>query len=118
MCGLGEQGQLGIGQTTKEWEPKKISMIPEPVVQVSCGIVHTLILTESGIVYATGGGSQGQLGTGSRKEVRIPVKVKELERLFITKIACCHHSAAITDEGYLYVWGTSVFGEFMVPTQL
>lgn len=33
------------------------------------------------------------------------------------KIACGHHSAAISDAGVLYVWGTGVFGEYTAPVK-
>lgn len=33
-------------------------------------------------------------------------------------MACGHHSAALTDTGEIYLWGTGVFGEFCSPIQV
>jgi alpha-tubulin suppressor-like RCC1 family protein len=39
----------------------------------------------------------------------------ELDTIFVKKVAAGHHSAAVTDTGALYMWGTGVFGEFYTP---
>jgi X-linked retinitis pigmentosa GTPase regulator len=33
----------------------------------------------------------------------------------VTKVAAGHHSAALTDKGDLFIWGTGVFGEYDIP---
>jgi alpha-tubulin suppressor-like RCC1 family protein len=38
--------------------------------------------------------------------------------LKLSKIAAGHHSAAISEEGHLYIWGSSVFGEILTPVNL
>lgn len=43
------------------------------------------------------------------------MKIRDLEHVSIAKIACGHHSAAIADNGALYIWGTGVFGEYSSP---
>ena len=73
---------------------------------------------ERGKVFATGGNTFGQLGTGNKKNTNIPLKIKDLDSQFIVKVACGHHSAALTDSGEIYLWGTGVFGEFCSPTRI
>jgi X-linked retinitis pigmentosa GTPase regulator len=116
MVGCGEVGQLGTKKREKESTPVLIDA--ENVKHISCGIFHTAYLDYNGTVYTMGGNSFGQLGTGSKKSTSTPEKLKTLEGVFITQIACGHHSAAICENGELYVWGTSSFGEYLVPTKV
>lgn len=55
-------GQLGVGSYRDEFEPIPNKRITENVVQVSCGLEHTLVLTVGGKVYAMGSNINGQLG--------------------------------------------------------
>lgn len=115
MTGSGEAGQLGTGKREKEFSYVIVNF-PEDLQAVSCGVFHTLLLNSSGKVYAMGGNSFGQLGLGNKKSSSRPEKV-QLEA-YIIKIVCGSHSAAISDKGQLYVWGTGVFGEYLQPTRL
>ena len=116
MCGAGDAGQLGTNARTKELLPKAITAIPEPVVYAACGVFHTVSLTKSGKVYVMGGNNLGQLGIGSKRSVVVPMKIKDLDDLKIVKVAAGNHTAALTDKGDLFVWGTGVFGEYLSPT--
>ncbi|OMJ68832.1 hypothetical protein SteCoe_33607 [Stentor coeruleus] len=115
MTGSGEAGQLGTGKREKEFSYVIVNFT-EDLQAVSCGVFHTLLLNSSGKVYAMGGNSFGQLGLGNKKSSSKPEKV-QLEA-YIIKIVCGSHSAAISDKGQLYVWGTGVFGEYLQPTRL
>lgn len=55
--------------------------IPGTFTHVTCGTEHTLFISNKGEVYATGFGSEGQLGLGSERDVEVAenVKVKELK---------------------------------------
>ena len=105
-------------------------MITERIIQIACGVFHTLILTsiklkdhllieftDKGKVYAFGGNSFGQLGIGNKKNTSVPLRIEELDRHIIVKIACGHHSAALTDKGEIFIWGTGIFGEHLSPIQ-
>lgn len=70
---------------------------------------------EEGIVYATGGNSFGQLGTGNKQSVNIPQVLEDLRSYDIQKVDCGHHSAALSKSGDLFLWGTSSFGVFLKP---
>lgn len=61
--GQGEGGLLGHGSTTTFNVPKKIVALDSvSVVQIHCGGLHTLALTDEGHVYSWGRGEGGQLG--------------------------------------------------------
>lgn len=40
--------------------------------QVSCGCHHSALLTREGVLYVWGRNLDGQLGSGTRKEIPIP----------------------------------------------
>ncbi|VDL77001.1 unnamed protein product [Nippostrongylus brasiliensis] len=89
----------------------------EPIKEVGCGRVHTVLLTVSGRVLVAGGGSYGQLGTNEdvRKQYDfrpLPVDSKykltnDVENKFqFAKIATCFYmSIAVTDDGRIFEWG-------------
>jgi len=117
-CGAGDAGQLGTGSRDKELLPKQINAITDKIEQAVCGIFHTIVLTKYGKVYAMGGNNFGQLGIGNKRSSTIPVKIKDLDSFNIVKVSAGHHSAALSDKGELFIWGTGVFGEFLSPSLL
>ena len=54
MWGLGDSGQLGLGsRSTKAPTPTKVDALSGcGIVQISCGMYHTLALNEAGEVRA------------------------------------------------------------------
>eukprot|EP01022_Parablepharisma_sp_SALTPOND_P016056 TRINITY_DN2314_c3_g1_i1.p1 TRINITY_DN2314_c3_g1~~TRINITY_DN2314_c3_g1_i1.p1 ORF type:complete len:1094 (+),score=138.92 TRINITY_DN2314_c3_g1_i1:12288-15569(+) len=116
-CGAGDAGQLGTGSREKELLPRAVNAITEKVEQAACGVFHTVVLTKTGKVYTMGGNNFGQLGTGNKRSSTVPIRLKDLDPFIITKVSAGHHSAALTDKGELFIWGTGVFGEFLSPTR-
>lgn len=114
MCGGGEAGQLGTGKREKELTPIILDLCDD-IAQVACGVFHSAFVTSKGNVYTMGGNSFGQLGLGTKKSQSRPEKVVHLENVIITKVQCSNFTAAISDKGHLYVWGSGVFGEFLLP---
>lgn len=115
MCGNGDSGQLGTGKREKETELVKIKT-PEDIIQVSCGVFHTGMVSATGNVYMTGGNSFGQLGLGNKKGTCIVRRLEGLNN--IKKILCNGYSIAISENGDVYIWGTSVFGEYLTPYKI
>ena len=118
MCGANHNGQLGIGSKESKAEPKKVRGIDCSVKQIALGVTHTLLLAKSGQVYATGGNNFGQLGVGHKQAIDIPQKIQELENVNINKVSCGQHSAALSDTGKFYLWGTGTFGVYLTPHQV
>ncbi|KAI9144330.1 regulator of chromosome condensation 1/beta-lactamase-inhibitor protein II [Paraphysoderma sedebokerense] len=116
VIGQGDCAQLGLGPDILEAEkPKRIQSLTG-VVDITCGGLHTLALTEDGKVYSWGCNDHRALGRdGSEHE---PGLVQGLENVSIVKIAAGDNiSCALSDDGKLYVWGTfrnetGVFGFF------
>ena len=111
-------GALGQGSRNSVAVPTIVeSLVDEKAVQVSCGNQHTLLLTESGNVYATGHGGYGILGTGEANDEMYFVPVTSLETTLaegekVTKVSCGgNFSALITNKGNLYVWGRNDSGQ-------
>lgn len=55
---------------------------------------------------------------GTKKSASIPRFVQKLENYCIKKIAAGQHSAAVTDQGELMLFGTCLFGEFLFPQKI
>lgn len=73
MCGSNEYGQLGLSARALppnsmkvESTPKHVTSLAERIIQVACGMTHTLSLTDENNVYAMGSNKHGQLGTGNK----------------------------------------------------
>ncbi|KAF5361127.1 hypothetical protein D9758_009052 [Tetrapyrgos nigripes] len=86
--------------------------VPERAVKVSAGVTFSLVLTESGKIFAFGSAEKGQLGNGSTGErittgnktafdiVYEPRYIKELDGKKIKMIASGQqHSVALDEEG-------------------
>lgn len=115
-CGSGDSGQLGTGMRMAQLA-MTVNTEGE-VKQVSCGVVHTAYTTYGGKVYAMGGNALGQLGTGNKVSARFPTKVRSLEGVFVEKVTCGSHTAALSSKGELYIWGSGPFGEKLFPCRV
>ena len=110
--GQGSKSLVGVPTTLEFFE-----QLEDRVIQVACGQQHSLFLTESGAVFATGHGAYGILGTGDTSDELLPVELTALDATLINgekivKIACGgSFSAFVTDQGNLYVWGRNDSGQ-------
>ena len=48
----------------------------------------------------------------------IPLGVTVFTNTFVVKVAAGTHSAAISDQGELFIWGSGEFGEFLKPKKV
>ncbi|KAK2168914.1 hypothetical protein LSH36_13g10022 [Paralvinella palmiformis] len=105
--GQGDTGQLGLGPDVMErTKPGKVD-IDAPVVQISAGGMHTVCLTDKGEVFTFGCDDEGALGRDASDEDEMfsPGKVN-LDHKIIQVSAGDSHTAALTDSGHVYAWGT------------
>ena len=56
------------------------NIFSEKIVAIACGRVHTVLLSAAGTVYASGGGTYGQLGTKTDPKKRFTFEVGTFER--------------------------------------
>jgi alpha-tubulin suppressor-like RCC1 family protein len=105
--GANQFGQCGIGDhsdVVREPAPVKWDSTQVPISKVVLGFRHGLCLAENGQVYSWGKNDAGQLGDGSRTS-RPAVAPVKLDEACIAIGAGLNHSAALTTDGRLFVWG-------------
>ncbi|TMW60576.1 hypothetical protein Poli38472_000618 [Pythium oligandrum] len=123
--GWGAMGQLGHGTLKSSNAPHRIHFFQEVglVVQyISCGGCHSGAVTSEGDLYMWGEAHWGQLGL-PKEHVEtyepIPTKCQVLDDngqpVKIVKLSCGGaHTAALTDEGDVYMWGRCDSGQLGV----
>jgi len=122
----GDYHNLGLdtsGQAYSLPSPLQFTSFPggaqQKVTQVVCGKEHCMLLTEHGQVYSWGGGSRGQLGHGTVTSEDSPKLVMALDGMKIVKIAAGGwHSAAISSDQDLYMFGWNESGQLAQQTNL
>ncbi|CAG0888520.1 unnamed protein product [Cyprideis torosa] len=78
----------------------------QPVVQVTCGLRFSLVLTEGGRLYGWGSNRFGQLGNQPMKKVEEPVEVPTPSE--VVSVACGeNHVIALTKDKRVLVWGNN-----------
>jgi len=80
---------------------------------LSLGTDFTLVLTESGSVYAFGTNRNGQLGLGNLRNQLIPALLEKVDAFAgeeVTMVSAGHvHSACVTRDGNAWVWGSNLW---------
>ncbi|XP_040835640.1 regulator of chromosome condensation isoform X1 [Ochotona curzoniae] len=105
--GQGDVGQLGLGESVMERKKPALVPIPEEVVQAEAGGMHTVCLSKSGQVYSFGCNDEGALGrdTSAEGSETVPGKV-ELQEKVVQVSAGDSHTAALTEDGRVFLWGS------------
>jgi len=115
--GYNDRGQLGLGDRFSRASYHEVvgKIRQHKAIDLSCGNAHLLILTEYGIMWATGTNAFGQLGLGQGSTGQLrPVELNFfIERgLHINQIAAGeHHSIALTSKGTVFTWGHAEYGQ-------
>ncbi|XP_043660407.1 E3 ubiquitin-protein ligase highwire [Drosophila teissieri] len=81
-----------------------------PVVQVACGLHHTVVLTLAGEVYTFGSNQYGQLGSGDLQPVSGPVRV-QVPGAISQVAAGSNHTVLLTSKGMVYTFGNYQKGQ-------
>jgi RCC1 and BTB domain-containing protein len=113
MWGRGEDGQLGLGDTSDQDEPTYVDALRGVGVrQIACGSGHTVVLTTEGEVYTWGRGDDGRLGHGDNGWKYVPRITQSLSGHIVVQVTCgSYHTAAVTSNGDLYTWGGGMYGK-------
>ena len=101
-------GQLGKGNKTRFNVPQKILNIP-PVISVSCGSYHTLIITTDNNLWSFGNNEYGELCHGDEKIRPIPQKTSFSNILKISAGVC--HSLFQNNKGEIFACGDNIEGQ-------
>ncbi|XP_038567724.1 regulator of chromosome condensation [Micropterus salmoides] len=107
VVGQGDVGQLGLGEDIIERKKPALVSLPEKIVQVTAGGMHTVCLSDTGHVYTFGCNDEGALGRDTTEEgsEMVPRKVT-LEEKVVQVSAGDSHTAALTEDGTVYLWGS------------
>ncbi|KAI9033941.1 regulator of chromosome condensation 1/beta-lactamase-inhibitor protein II [Phycomyces nitens] len=92
--GWGRHGQIGRLENIKDIALPQKMTTNEPVIQIACGHIHTLLLGKSGSVYGLGSNKYGQIGDESKGKHSV-----------VSISAGWHHSASVDCQGRLAMWG-------------
>ena len=107
-------GNLGVGDTTTRHFPTRVESLinkNEIVKEIHCGAEHVLAITVQGSCYTWGHGAGGRLGRGDVYDSTVPAYVSHLSTVFVlTGSAGDAHTAAISDNGQMFTWGSGSFG--------
>ncbi|KAL3007409.1 hypothetical protein AAZX31_08G332400 [Glycine max] len=115
--GANSNYELGRGDKIGGWKPRPVPSLENvKIIQLASGGYHSLALTDDGKVLSWGHGGQGQLGHGSIQNQKIPAVVEALAHENIIYISCGgSSSAAVTDNGKLYMWGNANDSQLGIP---
>ncbi|KAG7189524.1 hypothetical protein KM043_017215 [Ampulex compressa] len=107
------------GSDIEKGDAARIASIPpdrvpipseSPVVQVSCGLHHTVVLLQNGEVYTFGSNIYGQLGVGDLSPRSGPVQVR-LPSIAAQIAAGSNHTVVLTLKGEVYTFGAYQKGQ-------
>jgi alpha-tubulin suppressor-like RCC1 family protein/subtilisin family serine protease len=107
--GDNHQGQLGDGGLTPYAPVAQGVPGLSGVAAVAAGSSHSLALKTSGVVWAWGANSAGQLGDGTNTTRFKPVKVPGLSG--VVAVAAGGHSLALKSDGTVWAWGSNDQGQ-------
>ncbi|XP_064119634.1 E3 ubiquitin-protein ligase MYCBP2-like isoform X5 [Macrobrachium nipponense] len=109
---LGVEDGLGSDQ---ERDASKIAAVSparvilsgsSPVVQVACGLHHSVVLCSNGETYTWGSNSYGQLGVGDLISRGSPVMIRLPPNVRVTQVASgSNHTVFLTSGGQIYTCG-------------
>ncbi|MBA0693238.1 hypothetical protein Goari_010735 [Gossypium aridum] len=121
-CGTNTHGQLGHGDTQDRPTPKMVELLERlgSVVQIAAGPSYVLTVTDNGVVYSFGSGSNFCLGHGEQQNEFQPRAIQTFKRkgIHVLRVSAGdEHVVAVDSSGYVslsigvYTWGKGYCGE-------
>lgn len=110
--------QNAIPEVDRDTTPRVAPLPPQrvilptcsPVIQIACGLHHTVVLTQSGEVFTFGSNQYGQLCTGDLLPYVGPVQVK-LNSCIVQVAAGSNHTVLLSSRGVIYTCGNHLKGQ-------
>ncbi|KAK9503277.1 hypothetical protein O3M35_011880 [Rhynocoris fuscipes] len=92
--------------------PSHFFVRKDPIVDISCGDEHTVVICQNGRAFSFGRNGWGELGLGNRMAVARPSCVKSLKPKKCIHVACGRaHSLFLSDTGKVYACGNNDEGQ-------
>ena len=121
MWGDNYKGKLGNGSTSNQYAPIDITSqfnlnSEEMISSVSLGDSHSAAITSEGRLFTWGYNYHGQLGDNTTTDRDTPTDITSQfdlngEETMISVSLGAYHSAALSSEGRLFVWGWNNYGQ-------
>ncbi|XP_026851275.1 serine/threonine-protein kinase Nek8 [Drosophila persimilis] len=111
--GEGTHGQLGLTslEAWKHYPSRMESVRNYHVVGACAGDAFTILVTQAGSLLSCGSNTNLSLGQDEQRNYHSPKLIARLSDVRIEQVAAgLHHVLALSREGAVYVWGTSVSG--------
>jgi alpha-tubulin suppressor-like RCC1 family protein len=117
--GYNRFGQLGFGNKKYSNTPKQIEMKDIIIDKITCGAIHSLFLTNNGVIYAFGDNSLGQIGNGMKGNIEKTPKKLNHEKRFIDIASHwrTYLSIAQSLDNKYYVWGHCKEENILIPIE-
>lgn len=111
--GDGDEGRLGHADNGRKLVPTRVSqLIDYEFLQVSCGRMLTVALTNMGKVFTIGSARYGQLGNPHTRDNKAVIVEGQLKQEFVKMISSgSYHVAVLTSSGSVYTWGKGENGQ-------
>ncbi|CAN1243200.1 E3 ubiquitin-protein ligase HERC2 [Linum perenne] len=113
--GANTYGQLGHGDTLERTTPTIVQLLDTAgfVVQIAAGPSYVLSVTDDGVVYSFGSGSNFCLGHGEQHNEFQPRAIQTFRRkgIHVVRVSAGdEHAVALDSNGFVYTWGKGYCG--------
>jgi alpha-tubulin suppressor-like RCC1 family protein len=116
--GWNEFGQLGFENSLLIHIPKIIELSDVKICKIGCGAYHTLLLSESGVIYTFGKNEHEQIGNGTTENQSKPMKLfHEKKFINIASYWRSNVSIGLSSDNVHYVWGEFNDEKILRPKQ-
>ncbi len=100
--------------TVKEVPAPEVTTLYSPIVQMTAGRVHTMIVTDDGILYGWGDNQNGQIGIKDAIRKEKPTKVMDN----VAKVSTNYdHTLIVKKDGTLWACGENIYGQLGDDTE-
>lgn len=111
LWGYNSNGQLGDGTVDNKSSPVQTVAGGNNWKQVKLGSLHTIATKTDGTLWCWGRNYFGQLGNDDTIDVSSPIQTITYGTNWKQVSAGQHHSAAVKNDGTIWVWGINGYGQ-------